>query len=102
MNNLHNHDVEIEQEKLALIVKDQRVRRELTKACHHWFFHVYFAHYVKYKTAQFQKELFEVTEDEKTRVLVSQSTTCQICFKNFIVLKMLRIQRQLVLVLGCI
>jgi predicted phage terminase large subunit-like protein len=70
---MHDHDVEIEQEKLALIVKDQRIRRELTKACHHWFFHVYFAHYVKYKTARFQKELFEITEDEKDKTVVIEA-----------------------------
>ncbi len=70
---MHNHDAEIEQEKLALIVKDQRIRRELTKACHHWFFHVYFAHYVKYKTARFQKELFEVTEDESQKTVVIEA-----------------------------
>jgi predicted phage terminase large subunit-like protein len=70
---MHNHDVEIEQEKLALIVKDQRIRRELTKACHHWFFHIYFAHYVKYKTARFQKELFEVTENERDKTVVIEA-----------------------------
>jgi predicted phage terminase large subunit-like protein len=73
MNNLHNHDVEMNQGKLMLIVKDQSVRRELTKACHHWFFHVYFAHYVKYNTARFQKELFEVTEDESSKTVVIEA-----------------------------
>ena len=70
---MHDHNVQIEKEKLDLIIKDQRVRRELTKACHHFFFHVYFAHYVKYKTAQFQKELFEITEDEKDKTLVIEA-----------------------------
>jgi len=73
MNNQHNHDVEIEQEKLNMIVKDQGIRRELTKTCHHWFFHIYFAHYVKYKTARFQKELFEVTEDERDKTVVIEA-----------------------------
>lgn len=70
---MHDHDIEIQKEKIDLIVKDQRIRRELTKACHHWFFHVYFAHYVKYKTARFQKELFEVTEDEKDKTVVIEA-----------------------------
>ena len=70
---MHDHDIEIQKEKIDLIVKDQRVRRELTKACHHWFFHVYFAHYVKYKTARFQKELFEVTEDESQKTVVIEA-----------------------------
>ncbi|MEI6305142.1 MAG: hypothetical protein WCP09_03980 [Candidatus Taylorbacteria bacterium] len=70
---MHDHDIEIQKEKIDLIVKDQRIRRELTKACHHWFFHIYFAHYVKYKTARFQKELFEVTEDEKDKTVVIEA-----------------------------
>ncbi|MEI8249450.1 MAG: hypothetical protein WCG07_03070 [Candidatus Taylorbacteria bacterium] len=70
---MHDHDIEIQKEKIDLIVKDQRIRRELTKACHHWFFHIYFAHYVKYKTARFQKELFEITEDEKDKTVVIEA-----------------------------
>jgi predicted phage terminase large subunit-like protein len=70
---MHDHNVQIQTEKLDLIIKDQRVRRELTKACHHFFFHVYFAHYVKYKTAQFQKELFEITENEKDKTVVIEA-----------------------------
>ncbi len=67
---MHNHDSEVSAEKIDEIVKNQRVRRATTRACHHWFFHIYFSHYVKYKTAQFHKELFELTEaSHKTMVI---------------------------------
>ncbi len=67
---MHNHDTEVSAEKIDEIVKNQRVRRATTRACHHWFFHIYFSHYVKYKTAQFHKELFELTEaSHKTMVI---------------------------------
>lgn len=73
MGNKHNHDVEISEEKLIKIVKDQRVRSEVTKDCHYWFFHIYFAHYVKYRTAQFQKELFALTEDTTHKTVIVES-----------------------------
>lgn len=44
------------------IVKDPKVRKELTRKSHYLFFHIYFARYVKYPTADFQKEIFELTE----------------------------------------
>ena len=45
----------------------------MTKACHHWFFHIYFSHYIKYKTAQFHRELFELTEDTSAKKLVIEA-----------------------------
>lgn len=69
----HNHDIEIAPEKISSIIKDRTVRRRLTTACHHWFFHIYFSHYVKYKTAAFHKELFELTEDTKHKKLVIEA-----------------------------
>jgi predicted phage terminase large subunit-like protein len=71
---MHDHDVEINSEKLDLIIKDQRVRRELTRKCHYWFFHIYFPHYVKYKSAEFHKELFELTEDTTYKMVVIEAS----------------------------
>lgn len=66
----HNHDIDIAPEKISAMIKDRSVRRHLTTTCHSWFFHIYFSHYVKYKTAQFHKELFELTEGaDKTMVI---------------------------------
>jgi predicted phage terminase large subunit-like protein len=46
------------------MVKDRKVRIAITKESHWYFFHFYFAHYVKYPTAKFHEELFSLTEDE--------------------------------------
>ena len=44
------------------MIGDRKIRAEVTKQSHYMFFHFYFAHYVKHKTAIFQKELFRLTE----------------------------------------
>jgi hypothetical protein len=46
------------------MLKDQKVRTAITKESHWYFFHLYFAHYVKYATASFHNEMFDLTEDE--------------------------------------
>lgn len=48
--------------------KDRTARREVTKQSHLMFFHVYFAKYVKYPMAEFQKDIFRVTEDAKNKL----------------------------------
>jgi predicted phage terminase large subunit-like protein len=70
---IHNHYLAIEPEKIDKIIKDQGVRRALTKACHFWFFYIYFPHYIKYKSARFHKELFEITEDETQKTVVIEA-----------------------------
>lgn len=49
---------------------DRQVRSEIAKHSHFLFFHFYFAHYVKYATAPFQKELFHLSEREDIKNLV--------------------------------
>lgn len=46
------------------MIQDRKVRTTITRESHWYFFHFYFAHYVKYATAQFQKEIFDLTEHE--------------------------------------
>jgi predicted phage terminase large subunit-like protein len=46
------------------MIKDKKVRIAITKESHWYFFHFYFAHYVKYSTAPFQKEIFDLSERE--------------------------------------
>jgi len=43
------------------------IRTAITRDSHWYFFHFYFAHYVKYATAAFQKEMIALTEDENVR-----------------------------------
>ncbi len=42
--------------------KDRSIRTAITRQSHLFFFHFYFAHYVKYETAPFQKEIFHLSE----------------------------------------
>ena len=54
---------------LERMLKDQKVRVAVIKESHVLFFHFYFAHYIKYPTAEFQKEIFALTEDISERNL---------------------------------
>lgn len=45
-------------------------RRKLAYKSHYWFFHIYFSHYITYPTADFHKEIFEITEDENNKLAV--------------------------------
>ncbi len=55
------------------ILEDPKVRRELSRKSHYWFFHIYLSSYIKYRTAAFQKEMLSLTEDAdiKTAVIVA-------------------------------
>ncbi len=52
------------------MIKDRKVRVAITKESHWYFFHFYFAHYVKYPTAKFQAEIFELTEKDNGNFFV--------------------------------
>jgi len=52
------------------IETDQKLRIELCRKSHYWFFHVYFAKYIKYDTATFHKEIIELTEKENLKLVV--------------------------------
>lgn len=45
-------------------MKDRIVRTAITRSSHWYFFHFYFAHYVRYPTAPFHREIFDLSEDE--------------------------------------
>jgi len=51
------------------MLRDKQVRVAITRESHYVFFHLYFSHYVTYPTAEFQKEIFEMTEDKKMKNL---------------------------------
>ena len=50
------------------IAQDRLVRQEPTRMSHLMFFHIYFPHYVKYPIAEFQKDIFRITEDQSNRL----------------------------------
>jgi predicted phage terminase large subunit-like protein len=45
------------------VVRDRRFRKGLAKASFFWFFHVYFARYVRYPTADFQRQMCRDLQD---------------------------------------
>ncbi len=51
-------------EVFKMLMSDQKIRKEVCSRSHYWFFHIYFSHYVQYKTADFQRRIFEITEDD--------------------------------------
>ena len=52
------------------VFTDRAVRQRVTSESHYWFFTTYFADYIKYPTADFQRELFKITEDESLPLAV--------------------------------
>ncbi len=52
-------------ELIDSMIEDRKVRKAIIKNSHWHFFHFYFAHYVKYATANFQSEIFDLTEKEE-------------------------------------
>jgi predicted phage terminase large subunit-like protein len=51
------------------MIKDRLVRTTITKDSFLYFFHFYYAHYVKYETADFQKEIIHYLEHSPTENL---------------------------------
>jgi superfamily II DNA or RNA helicase len=48
------------------MMKDRLIRTSITKDSFLYFFHFYYAHYVKYETADFQKEIMHHLESSAT------------------------------------
>lgn len=46
------------------IVRDKKIRVNITRRSHRAFFSVFLSHYVRYPSAPFHDELFSITEDE--------------------------------------
>ncbi len=65
-----NKDFEMPMEIIEKILVDKRARKELTRESHYWFFHLYFSEYVAYPTADFQREMFKITEDDEIKMAV--------------------------------
>ncbi len=59
----------IENKLTEQMLKDRLVRTSITKQSFLYFFHFYYAHYVKYETADFQKEIIHCLEKSSTKNL---------------------------------
>ncbi|MEN9552180.1 MAG: hypothetical protein RI935_557 [Candidatus Parcubacteria bacterium] len=65
MKNNHIADI-IDTKLINKMMKDKAVRTAINKESFLYFFHFYYAHYVKYKTADFQKEIMHYLERSST------------------------------------
>lgn len=97
--------MDITPELRTTILRDQRVRRSITRESHFYFFHIYFGHYVSSPTALFQKEIFGFTEDESQKLTAitafrgsGKSTIVSLSFPLWAILGKLGIK--FVLILG--
>ena len=52
------------------MLNDRDFRLDLVTRSHYWFCHFYFAHYITFETAEFQKEMFQLTELENEKLIV--------------------------------
>jgi predicted phage terminase large subunit-like protein len=64
-----NNNLTISQEIIDSMIKDHKIRVAITRESHWYFFHLYFAHYVKFPTADFQREIIGLTENEQIKNL---------------------------------
>ncbi len=72
---------------MSWIRRNRFLRKKLARLSHTMFFVIYFHGYMKYKTADFQREIFRITEDGKTKMAVisafrgsAKSTICGMSF----------------------
>lgn len=55
---------------ISKLLDDRDARIDAAGKSHYLFFHIYFSRYVTYETADFQREMFALTEDEKNPLCV--------------------------------
>jgi len=58
------------QDFIDQMIKDKRFRLRVVRESHYWFFNYYFSDYVTCPTADFQKQIFALTEDEHIQNLL--------------------------------
>ncbi len=49
------------------IIKDRKVRRDLAKKSHEWFFAIYLGDYIQAPSAPFHEDFFQITEDQSIK-----------------------------------
>lgn len=59
---MNNQEMDIKQ-----ITSNQKLRRQLAINSFYWFFHIYLHDYVRFKTADFQKEIIGIAEDQNLK-----------------------------------
>ena len=64
MKTKNNNPNPIPEEMFQSLAKDKVIRRQVMQGSFNYFFHFYFAHYVQFPTATFQKDLIAKVENE--------------------------------------
>lgn len=67
---LPSDDPTVVSDLVHLMLRDQRIRTEVTRSSHMWFFLTYLADYVRYPFAPFHREMFTLSEDATIPMLV--------------------------------
>ena len=49
------------------IIRDRKVRRDLARQSHEWFFAIYLGHYVQHPSPSFHDDFFKITEKDKIK-----------------------------------
>jgi predicted phage terminase large subunit-like protein len=72
MKNNKKKKIEIEKQlkMIEKILKDRPARQSIVQKSFDWFFSVYFHNYIKYETAPFHREIFQIIEDPKIELAV--------------------------------
>lgn len=65
-----NSLIPFEDDAFDAILKDRQVRRSVARQSHLMFFYIHFSHYVTYPIAEFQKDIFRITEDLSNKLAV--------------------------------
>ena len=83
----------IDQEILKQVSSDRSLRISLAKRSHWWFFNIYFGHYLQQPTAEFQTEMFALTERNQPETIAvmafrgsAKSTICNLSYALWSVL----------------
>lgn len=65
-----NNELVFEPELIAKIIADRATRVAVAFESHLWFFVLYFSHHLFYRLADFQKEIFSLTQDKLNELVV--------------------------------
>ena len=61
---------ELSQEIINKVINDQKLRIITTRENPLWFFGLYFSHFIRFKIAKFQQEIFKIIQDESNKQVV--------------------------------
>ncbi|MCX6740983.1 MAG: hypothetical protein NTY61_01125, partial [Candidatus Parcubacteria bacterium] len=84
-----------EQAIVDAMINDRAVRQQVARNSHWFFFNCYFEHYVKFPMAEFQKDIFRITEDQ------SNQLACISAFRGSAKSTLVTLSYSLWAILGC-